>query len=96
MRYSLNDQFTWKELDSGVIILNLETSQYYTLNGSASDICKEVIDNKNETEILSVLRDEYEVAEEELKTDIKAQIDYLKEERIIKEYDQKSTINKKV
>ena len=51
---------------------------------------------ENETEILSVLRDEYEVAEEELKTDIKAQIDYLKEERIIKEYDQKSTINKKV
>ncbi len=83
MRLKIANHVTWKNLNAGVVLLDLNTSNYYTLNETASFICQKIIDGKSEHEILDSMLDEFDCDKEVCNLDIQQQIQYLKSEKLI-------------
>ena len=65
------------------VILNLETSYYYTLNKSATQIWDLLNKGKDLEEILTYLKKEYPLPEEKLREDLMELIKDLKKEKLI-------------
>jgi hypothetical protein len=54
-RYTISEKVTWKDLGENVVVLNLFTSEYYTLNETASIIWRALVQGNSAPEIQSLL-----------------------------------------
>ena len=84
-RYYIDkDKITHRVVDSEVVILNLESGNYYTINETGAIIWKALDDKKCLSEILDLLKNEYQCAEEkDFEKDMEGLISFLEKENII-------------
>ena len=75
MTYVLPDNFTWKELKSGIVVLNLDSSDYYTLNDTASTIWRAVMDGCDDDAIAQRLTEEYDCPPDVARRDVREQME---------------------
>ena len=80
----LADHITWKNLEAGIVLLDLNTSNYYTLNETSSFICQKIIDGCDESEILDEMLKIYDCEKEVCQADIKEQIHFLEKNNFLK------------
>jgi len=83
MKVQIPKHVTWKNLDDGVVLLDLRSSKYYTLNETAGFIWMGIKDQKNIHEIAAELMNEYNCEEDECMEDIQEQLRYLENEGLI-------------
>lgn len=82
--FVIPDHVTWKNLDKGFVLLDLNSSNYYTLNETASFIWQTILDEKRPEDIPTLMTQAYECSEDECRKDIQDQLDYLLEENLIR------------
>ncbi|MFI5322332.1 MAG: PqqD family protein [Thermodesulfobacteriota bacterium] len=85
MKYRVNsDIATWRVLDGEAVIINNETSYYYSLNKTGTYIWSLLIDDDMSVdEIVENVSSEYELDEEEIRGDITAILDNLYKEKLV-------------
>jgi len=81
--YRIPDHITWKTLGQGVVLLDLNTSRYYTLNETASLIWQGIMEQKNEDQITEFILDSYNCQKDQCRADVIKQIDYLLSEGLV-------------
>lgn len=83
MSFTIPDNITWKNLEAGVVLLNLGSGAYYTLNETASEIWRELLEGKGAEEIVSVLTEVYEAEPDTLSADVHEQLQFFVEEGLL-------------
>lgn len=77
--------FIARDLDDETIIMNLKTSDYYTVDGAGSLIFRLISENKTLGQIAEAVASEYEIGVEKAVADAVRLIDELKRKRMIRE-----------
>lgn len=83
MLYSIADAITWKDLKSGVVILHINSGDYFTLNETASQIWYGIVAGKDDQAIIRALMDMYDASEADMTRDLQETIAFLKSENVI-------------
>lgn len=60
----------WKRLDDQVVVLDLQTSQYLSLNGTGAELWEALAEGADEDALVARLRGEYEVDESTAREDV--------------------------
>jgi len=81
--YTTPSHVTWKNLESGMVLLNLQTSNYYTLNETAKLIWLAILDGKSQDEILERMTQKYDCPIHRAKTDIQEKIAFFIDENLL-------------
>jgi hypothetical protein len=55
MAYELSKEFVWKEVGDQVVVLNLDSGNYHSLNPTASLIWRGLMERRSEEEIVQTL-----------------------------------------
>ncbi len=86
-RYKIDkDNVTYRIIDNEAVILNLDNGYYYSLNSVGTQIWQAVDKQKNLSEILGLLKEEYQLAEKQLENDLMELVRDLEKEKLIKKY----------
>jgi len=83
--FQIPDHITWKNLESGVVILDLNTSNYYTLNETASDMWRAILKGYEKPKIVEEICNKYNCSTKECAGDVDEQLSFLKAEVLIEE-----------
>ncbi|HET7288909.1 MAG TPA: PqqD family protein [Thermodesulfobacteriota bacterium] len=85
MKYSVNsDVATWRVLDGEAVIINNQTSYYYSLNRTGTFVWNLLIDNEMTLdEIVENVSSSYELEGDEIRGDITAILDNLYNEKLL-------------
>jgi hypothetical protein len=73
----------WRKVDDEVVILDLETSVYYSLNETASDIWELIGKGLSEDDIAEEIAGRYDQKAASVKKDVTALVKKLKKEKLI-------------
>jgi hypothetical protein len=68
-KYRLCEDISWRAADAEIVILNLESGDYFTLNETGAEIFLAVTDNKPLAQLLEKLRRKFGRPAEELEKD---------------------------
>jgi hypothetical protein len=82
-KYLVSDKVTWKDLGESVVVLNLFTSEYYTLNETASVIWRALAKGNSFEEIRSRLLEAYDAEPQTLDEAIQSNLDQWTAEGVI-------------
>ena len=85
MHLSIPENISWKNLQPGIVLLNLRNGVYYTLNETATAIMHGILDGKSEEDIVSALVEEYDCKKEQALDDFREQVTFLISEGLLKE-----------
>ena len=80
---TLPQRVLFQTVDGGVVLLDIESGEYYGLNEVGSRIWALLQEERSPIEILSTLRSEYGVPEEILRSDIQQFLHHLQTNGII-------------
>ncbi|MFH0781124.1 MAG: PqqD family protein [Pseudomonadota bacterium] len=69
------DNVSWKQMDDLVVIVDVATGEYYSLNDSASSIWSAMADGKSRNEIVDALVGSYEVDAQQAESDVSSCIE---------------------
>lgn len=85
MKYSVNSVVaTWRILDGEAVIINNQTSYYYSLNRTGTFVWNLLVDNEMSVdEIVEKVGSEYELDGDEIRGDITAIPDNLYNEKLL-------------
>lgn len=85
MKYRVNSSLaTWRVLDGEAVIINNETSYYYSLNKTGTYIWSLLVDDEMSVdEIIESVSSEYGLDGEAIKQDITAILDNLYKEKLV-------------
>ena len=85
MKYSVNsDIATWRILDGEAVIINNQTSYYYSLNKTGTFVWNLLVDNEMTLdEIVDNVSSSYELGGDEIRGDITAILDNLYNEKLL-------------
>ncbi len=83
MPYTIPDNITWKNLDAGVVLLNLDSGAYYTLNETASHIWRDLLEGRDEAVIIEGLAQAYDADAQTLGADVREQLQFFVDEGLI-------------
>lgn len=85
MKYSVNsDIATWRILDGEAVIINNQTSYYYSLNRTGTFVWNLLVDNEMTLdEIVDNVSSSYELEGDEIRGDITAILDNLYNEKLL-------------
>ena len=72
----------WRKIENEVIILDLETSDYFSLNEVGTRIWELLQEGKDEDSVAEVIEAEYEIDKKNAKKDVAAFLKQLKKEKI--------------
>ncbi|HOW26980.1 MAG TPA: PqqD family protein [Elusimicrobiota bacterium] len=73
----------WRKVEDEVVILDLETSVYYSLNSTASRIWELLGEGMAEDDIVEKVSDEYNQSEKVVKKDMTGLIQKMKKEKLL-------------
>jgi ABC-type Fe3+-hydroxamate transport system substrate-binding protein len=73
----------WRKVDDEVVVLDLETSIYYSLNPTASEIWELIGKGLNEEEIAEEMAERYGQSVKKLKKDVAGLIKKMKKESLL-------------
>jgi hypothetical protein len=82
----INDKVVFREVDDKIILINLESGFYYSLNEIGCFIFKRILKNKNPCEILEEIKHSFDVSEEKADQDLGEFLDTLTRENIVVQY----------
>ena len=77
------DKATYRIIDGEAVILNLDNGYYYSLNKVGTKIWKDIDKGKNLNETLDSLKEEYQLSERELKSDLLLLVKDLQKENLV-------------
>jgi hypothetical protein len=76
-------KLAWRRVDDEIVILNLETSVYFSLDGIGSEIWEMIHQKKSEQEIVESLVKKYSSTEDIIRKDVQNLIKQLKKEKLL-------------
>lgn len=83
-RYCINsDRVVWRSIEGEIVVLNLDTGYYYSLNPVGSLIWQLLSDNKDTSKIIEKISQDYNIALARAKKDLNELISDLKKEKLI-------------
>lgn len=65
------DHVAWRRVDTTAVLLNLESSEYFTANTSAAMILELISEGRSANEIVEALCSEFSVAKDRVQADLK-------------------------
>jgi hypothetical protein len=83
MVFSIPEAISWKNLESGIVLLDLVNGAYYTLNETATVIMQCVLDGKTEQDIIAIIMKEYDCEEARATNDVQEQLAFLINEGLL-------------
>ena len=83
MPYSLSEEYVWKEVGERVVILNLDSGRYYSLNSSGSLIWRGLLEGLSTEQIADQLCAAFRVDEHTAKEDTEKMIRELSKKKAI-------------
>jgi len=70
MRVEINDGVIWRDVGGDVVILNVEAGVYFGIDGSGSQMWRELAEHGSVEKTLASLQQQVDVAPDELKRDL--------------------------
>ncbi|MBL7196914.1 MAG: PqqD family protein [Candidatus Omnitrophica bacterium] len=84
-RYTIDkDKVTYRIIDNEAVILNLDNGYYYSLNEVGTRIWEAIDKQKSLDQVLSLLNEEYQLPERQLRSDLMGLVKDLEKEELIK------------
>ncbi|MBL7196907.1 MAG: PqqD family protein [Candidatus Omnitrophica bacterium] len=84
-RYTIDkDKVTYRIIDNEAVILNLDNGYYYSLNEVGTRIWEAINKQKSLDQVLSLLKEEYQLPERQLRSDLMGLVKDLEKEELIK------------
>lgn len=77
--FAIPDNVMYEKLEGRIVILNLDTERYHSLNEVGSRIWELLVEGCDSTATVAQLLNEFEVAEHELRVDAATLIEHLVE-----------------
>jgi hypothetical protein len=74
---------TWRAIDDQVVVLNLTTSQYLTLNGTAGELWRLLVPGATESMLASYLVTKYELESAVATVDVAVFLDECRQHEVI-------------
>nr|WP_300146698.1 PqqD family protein [Propionicimonas sp.] len=68
---------TWREIDGDLVVLDLRSSTYFTANGAAGVLMKQLAEERTDVQLQQSLVDEYGIAQSQAAEDVRAFLDDL-------------------
>jgi hypothetical protein len=81
--YKVSDKVVFREIDDKIVLINLESGYYYSLNECGRFIFNLLIKNKQIHEVLEEINSRFEVSMETAKSDLEQFIGELEKEKIL-------------
>jgi hypothetical protein len=70
---------SWQQVDDEIVILDLTTSRYLSLNGTAVRLWRRLVDGAGVNELVADLRDEFDVSDAQAGADVVAFLEQCRE-----------------
>ncbi|MBL7130824.1 MAG: PqqD family protein [Candidatus Omnitrophica bacterium] len=87
-RYTIDkDKVTYRIIDNEAVILNLDNGYYYSLNEVGTRIWEAIDKQKDLSQILNFLKEEHQLPERQLKSDLMGLVKDLEKEELIGTYE---------
>ena len=83
-RFELVDEVVAADVGEQTVLLNVETGMYFGLDPVGTQIWKGLADGDDETALVARLVEQYQVSPEGLRSDVRAFIDELADEGLIR------------
>ena len=83
-RFELSEDAVYHEIDGKIILLNLESSQYYGLNRVGSEFFKLLLNEGGGKAVVQTVSETYDVSEETIFSDLTALVHGLQEAGLVK------------
>ena len=81
--YKAPDNYSWRDVNNELVVLNLQSGEYFTFNNVGRLIWLAVNDGKTVDEIMRSVVDQYATTEDKALTDVKAFIGNLLSEGLL-------------
>ena len=81
--YKAPDNYSWRDVNNELVVLNLQSGEYFTFNNVGRLIWLSVNDGKTVNEITRSVVEQYATTEEEAVADVKAFISNLLSEGLL-------------
>ncbi|MDY6793198.1 MAG: PqqD family protein [Thermodesulfobacteriota bacterium] len=82
-KFKTTENIAWRNVNDEIVILNLKSGEYFTLNDVAQCIWKAITDEKSVEEIKVKIIDEYDVSHEKADREIEDFISSMIEQRLL-------------
>jgi len=83
MKYSRSEDYVFNEVDGEMVMMNIETGAYASLNETGKSIWNLLEEPKSVEELLPLLLEEYDIPEATAKQDLDTFVAKLVEQKII-------------
>jgi DNA polymerase III delta prime subunit len=83
MFFKVSDKVVFREIEDKIVLINLDTGFYYSLNELGRFIFNEILKKREIVNIVDEIQDTYEVPEEEAREDLQEFLQSLKAEKIV-------------
>ncbi|MGD0291541.1 MAG: PqqD family protein [Candidatus Binataceae bacterium] len=77
MRVKISDAVIWRDLDSEVVILNVESGVYFGLDGSGGQLWRELVEHGSVEKAFASLKEQFDIGPDELRHDLDDLVDQL-------------------
>jgi len=81
--YTLNSDVAFREVDGSILLVNLKSGFYYSLNGTATLVYRLLNQNKGIPEIIREICSVYEVPEDTARRDLEECLETLVREQVL-------------
>ena len=81
--FRVSDRVVYREIDDKIVLINLDSGFYYSLNEVGCFIFNRILKSKEVGDILDEIESSFEVSKGEAREDIEEFVESLKREKII-------------
>jgi hypothetical protein len=83
IRVEINDGVSWRDVGGDVVILNVEAGVYFGIDGSGSQMWRELAEHGSVEKTLESLKHQFDVEPDELKRDLDDLVKQLVEKGLV-------------
>ena len=83
MRVEINDGVIWRDVGGDVVILNVEAGVYFGIDGSGSQMWRELAEHGSVEKTFASLQQQFDDAPDELKRDLDDLLDKLVQKGLV-------------
>ena len=73
----------WREVGDEIVILELSTSTYLTLNGTATHLWNGLVDGSTMAELVEILKERYRITVDRARADVEAFVAALSDRNLL-------------
>jgi hypothetical protein len=83
MRVEISDGVIWRDVGGDVVILNVETGVYFGIDGSGSQMWRELAEHGSVEKTLESVQQQFDVGPDELRRDVRDLVELLVEKGLV-------------